>query len=46
MKKKTLKAHKNAARLSLLQIIISTHTKVLVNKKKIVKPFVMKDHLS
>jgi hypothetical protein len=46
MKKKTLKAHKNAARLSLLQVIINTHTKVLMNKKKIVKPFVLKDHQS
>ena len=42
MKRKTLKAHKNAARLSLLGVIINTSTQVLKNKKKIVKPFVLK----
>ena len=39
MKKKTLKAHKKAARKHLDNVIINKSTKVIKNKKKVPKPF-------
>jgi len=42
MKRKTVKAHKNAARESLKDVVINKTTKVLKNKKKEVKPFTHK----
>ena len=42
MKKKTVKAHKNAARESLKNVVINRATKTFKNKKKEVKPFTHK----
>ncbi len=42
MKKETLKAHKKAARNLLSLLSVNTSTKVIKNKKKVVKPFLWK----
>jgi len=39
MKKKTLKAHKKAAKEHLSNVVINKSTKVIKNKKKNPKPF-------